>query len=748
MNPLFPFEYVILASLLALGFSGFCAWHSAGRCSSPVRLGIVGLRLAAVASLSAMALNPGIWWREPKEKPGEWVILADGSASMATADVHGRPRWDEAVRLSEKIFADAARPPCRLFTFSSHLSPMDSPARLAGERSNGESTDIIGSVKALLDLYQSGQTRLQGVILLSDGRQVGSADMLDLTAHARARQIPVFPVVLGGRIESHHLTVRTDRRQYIAFKDRPLKITAILTGQNLPDIAPVVRLVDEAGRPIASRIVKLGGQNAAKCEFEITPDRLGYRSYTVSVDPWAPEEASQSHSFRTGVLTLESRIRVLLVEGMPCWDSKFLTQLFQKQQNVHLTAICRLSADRFFGLEDGRAPPQGTPQPVFPDSPEAFDRFDLVVFGKGVEYFLDPEKTRLLADFVRDRGGGVIFARGKPCHQPLPDLEILEPVEWGTLREGSFGWRPTALGEEAGLFRDLLPATEDPVWQKLPPLGQAWDCARLHGFTQVLAEGVPVSGNPSARFPVVVSRRFGKGLVVGLNSEGLWKWNFFPAFEEAGKIYRNFWAQLLQWLMTYSDFLPGHEFSLRLSDTEAGINQPILARIACRAKEPSRSAPIIRVLDGDQVIQEMVPSSGASPNQWEGIFSLKKAGSFRVELVTDGSQPSAPAPRTEGEKEKAGVVLCETLQIRPAPAEKDELSADPDFLHELATRTGGHLVQENALAELFRVATPAADVFHDEPTRWKSRWNQEWFLALILLFLGTEWYVRRRNGLT
>lgn len=778
MNPLFPFEYVILASLLLLGFSAFCAWHSTSRCSRLVRIGIVGLRFAAVASLLAIVLNPGIWWHEPKEKPGEWVVLADVSSSMSTADVKGRPRWNEAGRLAEKIFADPARPKCRLFTFSSHLSPVESPARLTTEKCNGETTDIIGAVKGLLDLFQTGQTRLQGVILLSDGRQVGPADMVDLAAHARARQIPVFPVVLGGKIESRHLTVSTDRRQYIAFKDHPVKITAILSGRNLPNIAPVVRLVDDTGRTIARQQVKMGGQTSTKTEFELTPDRLGYRSYAVSVDPWDSEEApgavlrvpSLIPSFRIGVQTLESRIRVLLVEGMPCWDSKFLTLLFQKQQNIQLTAICRLSADRFFGLEDGRSPAQGAPQPVFPDSAEGFDRYDLIIFGKGIEYFLDSERIRLLTDFVRERGGGVVFARGKPYHQRLPDLENLEPIEWGSLREGNFDWQPTTLGEEAGLFRDLLPVSTDPVWQKLPPLSQAWDCARSRGFTQVLAEGVPVSGvpspegapgerfgnpspgerfgSPSRRFPVVFSQRFGKGLVVGVNSEGLWKWNFFPTCEEAGKIYRNFWAQLLQWLMTYSDFLPGHDYSLRLSDTEAGINQPILARIACRAKEsPSegraraggtiRNIPLIRVLDGASVVQEIVLSAGASANQWEGIFSLKKAGSYRVELVTG----------TGRDQEKSGAILCETLQIRAAPSEKDELSANPDFLNDLATRTGGRVMVEENLAELFQPPASAADVFHDDLSQWKSTWNHGWFLALILFFLGTEWFARRRNGL-
>ena len=74
---------------------------------------------------------------------------------------------------------------------------------------------------------------------------------------------------------------------------------------------------------------------------------------------------------------------------------------------------------------------------------KALSQFDLVLFGKGAEYFLDEAKIELLHRFVRDRGGGLLFCRGKPYYQSLDALALLEPVEWGPALRSGMRWRPT-----------------------------------------------------------------------------------------------------------------------------------------------------------------------------------------------------------------------------------------------------------------------------------------------------------------
>jgi len=732
MDPLLPIEYVLLLGTVLLAASGYLAWTSAADCPARARWLVLASRLLGLSGVVLIALNPGRWHIEQRAQTTEWAMLLDTSRSMGTADVRGQSRWRETCRLVRQLLADQPQRRFRLFTFDNKLRALESARKLADITSTGETTDILGACDSALQLGQSGGSRLAGIILLSDGRQVEPGSLDEFALKARALQTPVYPVVIGSKTDLPDLEIVADRRQFIAFKGQPLKLTAIVRQRNLDRVTPTVRLLDAEGRVLAERKVELGGRPSASVEFELVPDRLGYSDYTFKVDPWPGETALANNTCRLGVCVLESKLRVLLAEGMPYWDSKFIAQLLQKQKHLQLTTVYRLSASKYFRIEQGDDAPGDAVQGVFPETAADFARYDVILFGKGVEYFLTPEKTQLLAQFVRDRGGGVLFARGKPYNNRLPELESLEPAEWGAPREGAFRWQPTVGGEETGLFGGDLPGRNDPVWEKLPALVRASECARLKAFTQVLAEGVSGTGEQARRFPVVLSQRYGKGLVVAVNADGLWQWDFFPSFEGASKLYRGLWSQLLQWLVTYSEFLPGQDYSLRLSDTVVRADQPVIARVSSRAPDAARLQPLLRVLDGNTVVQETVPSLAVdAAGRWEGILALRKPGTYRVELSV-GSK---------------GFKLYETLQIRSPLAESDDASVDAEFMAKLAAQTGGIVITADNVNALFQHAATPPLAARGENAQWKPLWDRGLVLTVILCCFGGEWFIRRRNGL-
>jgi hypothetical protein len=352
--------------------------------------------------------------------------------------------------------------------------------------------------------------------------------------------------------------------------------------------------------------------------------------------------------------------------------------------------------------------------------------------GKGFEYFLNPERIALLQDFVRERGGGLIFTRGKPYTGELPALEPLEPMAWDQPWDGDFAWQPTALGEEAGLFTDRLPGRESPVWSRLPTLSHAVQGSRRKAFAQVHAEGVAKLGEQSLRLPVVVSQRYGKGLVVAVNSDDLWQWDFFPKFEGASQVYQDFWLQLVNWSVMYSDFLPGYDWSLRLSDQSVEAGRSVRVQVAQRRQSKPAVAPVIRLFLGDRQIQEIAPApvrEGA--DAWEGIFALERPGTYRVELNTE-----------------AGLPLYETLQVKAPPVERENLSPDQPWLEQLAHDTDGRMINETDFTGLLAAKTVATVPQRQGDARWVSRWDRGPWLLVLTALLGMEWFLRRRNGLT
>ena len=76
-----------------------------------------------------------------------------------------------------------------------------------------------------------------------------------------------------------------------------------------------------------------------------------------------------------------------------------------------------------------------------------------------------------------------------------------------------------------------------------------------------------------------------------------------------------------------------------------------------------------------------------------------------------------------------------------------EVATDVAYLRKLAVSTGGQLLQADELEKLFgRLAVPNTET---EPQyELIPIWNQPWVYYLIVGLLGTDWYLRRRWGLT
>lgn len=733
MNPLLPIEYIVVALAALLLIGGAVAWRTKRRCRPALRRTLLALRALTALGLALLALNPGHWMTETTREERCWAVLLDRSASMATADVAGRTRWAEACRLAGRaLAAEPEHTRAHFYPFDATLGERVEPEALEGLRPEGAFTDPLRAGQALLDRYAAGDRRLAGVLLLSDGRRLGGDETRGLTLRALAQKTPFFVIPLGGDVPRRDLEVRAPRAHLVAYSGQPLRLRVRVTNAHLGPIEPTVKLTDSTGRTLAERAVAVADQSTADVEFETTPTQTGYGEYQVMVPRWEGEGDDANNTAHIGVSVLAGRLRVLLVEGTPYWDSKFLGQLLRRQANMAVTAVYRLSAEKYFKIETEETLVSSATESAFPADAEGLGQYDLVVFGKGVEYFLTPRAIEGLKEFVRERGGGVVFARGKPYAGEFPALEALEPLTWGQPVSVPFRWRPTAEGEAVGLFGQRLPAADDPLWGRLPPLTSAVLSRGLNAFADVLVEGDYEGSDGRHAIPVVLSSRYGRGLIVTVNADGLWQWDFFAA-SDAQTVYEEFWTQLLTWAATYGEFLPGQAFALRLSASSAVPGEAVRARVARRPNAPAATEPTVRVLRGGETVQ--TPALTATgPGRWDSMLTLQAPGAYRV-AVDDGVARDAWP-------------VCAALRVDPPPAETDELSADPAWLQTLAEQTGGRVIGEADLAATVAgfTAAPPAEAGVGEAV-WVPWWDRPWVLALLLLPLAAEWFLRRRHGL-
>lgn len=720
------------ALALALGFllvAGWLGWRGADGARGGVRAALVALRWLALLLLAVLWLNPGRWLEEKRDTKRDWLVLLDRSASMRAEHSGKSARWPLAVQAAEQLRkASGDQGAVRVRTFSAQLE--DETPDAAQLPPDGPATDLGRAINAALD---QRAVPLAGLIVLSDGRATARAKLDEIALRARGRGVPIHAVPLTGEWGTRDLVLTALPRQITAFKGQPVKFSALLENRGLGAIKPTVVLVGPDGQELARQDATLaeGQRVAVLFALPAAPEKGG--DYTLRTAPWPGEHLPANNADTVRVNVLGSKTRVLLLEGAPYWDSKFLAQLLRQQGAVDILTVHRLNAERYFRVESTGAEPLQSPDSVFPKTAEELARYDLIVFGKGADGFLDAARAAALQGFVRDQGGAVLFARGKPYAGRFAPLEALEPVEWGEPFSSVVKFTPLA-DAGAGLFGGALPAADDRVWPTLPPLDDVNAVARLRPFARVLAEGA-VEGR-QARVPLLVVRRYGRGMVAAVNADGLWRWDFRPEVRAQGAVYQQFWVQLMQWCATYSEFRPGQDYAVRLRETAAEPGQAVRAVVAWRGPASPEPHPVLKITRNGEPAGEAATTALPAADggrEWAAMITPGEAGRYEIR-VADPARPD----KLEGEA---------TLTVTVPPGEADDLRPDAESLATLARESGG---QVWALEDLAKLATQLwqreVAIVPGKP-QWEALWPKWWVAVLITLAFGAEWWLRRREGL-
>jgi len=731
VNP--PLSLPLLLPLLAAGLLAglVLSWRSTRGLPPSRRALLLALRGAVFCGLALLLINPGRWVKPTDSTQRPWIILADTSASMARPSA-GTTRYGSAREHAEHAAkeAKAAGLPVRIQTFDEKLNP---PAGTLPGSADGKGSNILRAVESVFQETSAAGESPAGILVFSDGRQTESpatGSMEALSLRARARETPVHTVAVAGDEPIADLALRIPRPTIHVFAGQALRVPVIAESNGLGPLRPTLVLGDAGGKEIARQTLDLTDGKPATVTFDLPCPAESVR-WTVRTAVQEGESRPGNNQATVSIRVLTSKTRVFLAEGAPYWDSKFLAQLLRQQKHMDVHSVHRLSDERYFRIDSGEAAPAETSQAVFPETLEELSRYDLVVFGKNIDAFLTPSRLDALRAYVRDQGGAVLFARGKPATADVPGLDPLEPVTWANTSTAEFRFTPNAEGEAAGLFGEALPGAKASVWNSLPTLKDGRGVLGVKPFTRILAEGAQ-----GGKFPALLVRRYGQGVTGLVNGDGLWKWDFYPEARELGNMYEDFWIQLIQWMAAYSEFLPGQDFSMHLSNTQGETGRPVSVSIAYRGTLPAPE-PMLRISRQGAEPVEATPASVPDPSgrpRWQATFTPPDPGVWHISLG-DPRPQSPPTPEIE-------------LTVPAPPGEQDDLSPDPAFLSALAEATGGKSVKPGDLdAFLKETLHSTAPATIESGAVWQPAWTHAWIALGLVFFPATEWFLRRRQGL-
>jgi hypothetical protein len=717
--------------LLAILLGGATAWLYLGigrRISAARNVLLLALRLTAIGLVILILLQPSTLEEVPRAGFNKVLLVAlDTSSSMNQRDAGGGVTRFDAAReflMDSPLLQrrEGREQEVRFFEFHEEAFALD-PGQLPQLRAGGGSTRIHTAIESMLQSLQPDEGA-DSLILLTDGHDFDLVPPVRTGTMALARRVPIFPVPFGeaGRVRDGSVRITSFQPYSYVKQDTAVHANIRLIGC---DFLPVTVQLLRQGDVVQSRNLNADERSELAVEFVVNEEVSGQFEYEVRLLPLPEETDTSNNSAITFLRVIDEKMHVLLLEGSPHWETTFLIRALQRNDKVDLFGIVQYTPNAARSIRS-----EGIQETVhLPATAEQFAAYDVILLGRRIDRILTLRQVELLEEFVRDKGGAVVFFRGEPFEGSLAEAHGLEPVLWGT------GGYDRVRLEVARAGRQLPPtrllAEEGEKLNELPELTGVRNIRERKGLAEAVAEAVDME--TGHRLPAIVHRPTGRGQVVTIAVDGLWRWAFHEQATPFGGIYDRFWDQMLHWMMASSDHIPTRDHSFRASTANLLLGEKIHFRLGFRQPDMAPDGVALRLFREDQPVGEtmLAPES-----------SIGRSGRLAAEFVPDGPgryRAAARLPNGE-ELEARFIVFLENL-------EETEVAVDLNYLRLLAEASGGRQLRQsevNGLAE-----TAELQPAQQEPlVKRSSLWDRPLLFYLICLMLAADWYLRRRWGLT
>ena len=705
---------------------------------TPPRLSmLVGLRVLSLAALLIFVFRPIVVLPPAGSRDAIVPILVDVSRSMRLADADGQTRLDRAGSLlrNELGLPLTSRFHTEVFGVGDGLVPAKADTLAADARR----TDLAGALTAVRERYR-GQ-RVAGIVVISDGADTGESRQT-----GGAGGPPVFTVGVGspdGPRDREVLGITAgDPRLDHATVD--VHVTALSRGFGR---APFPLRLLANGRLIdARRLVPSADGSPIEQVFTVSPDPLTATVFTADIPRDEAEAVGENNSRSLLVSPAGRKRHVLLVEGAPGFEHSFMARALAGDAGLEVDSVTRKGKnadgqDTFFVQAGGGRSPNLTLG--FPATREQLFAYDALIIANVEGEFFSRAQLKSAADFVAERGGGLLVLGGRSFAQrglSGTPLEEVLPVELNDRRGGlvraalAAGDLPahnrlmlTPEGESHPIMRlGNSPDETRRLWSALPALAATAPLGGPRAGATILALTTAPGGGV---FPVVAVQRYGRGRSMVFAGEASWRWKMMVASTD--RSYEFFWRQTARWLSSPSP----DPVAIAVPDApEPGDAIVVDVDVRDAAFAPVTDAAVDATLTPPGGVPQPVKLRHADPagGRYTAALGSEQAGLYRLHAeARRGTSVLGVADRW--------------MYVGGADREFADPRLNEGFLRRIARNSGGRYVRAAGASNV--VAWLQATVPQNAAPERRDLWHEPWAFALVVLLLSAEWVLRRRWGL-
>jgi uncharacterized membrane protein len=710
------------------------------------RVILLATRVALLLIVIFTALRPMLLLRVAVPQQNFVGVLIDDSRSMQVNDEAGGTRADyvrrEAGSPDAPLLASlGTRFVPRVFRFSSSTERLGNAGDLTFQGTGTRLGDAIDRAREEL----SGLP-VAGLVVVSDGADNAETTIDQPVAALRAQGIPVFAVGVGKEQLTRDVQISRVETPRRVLEGASLVIDLVLSQTGYAG-ATVPLTIEEDGRVVGVQDVTLppdGEARTVKVRFKA--GEAGLRTFSFSVPEQPGEEVARNNRRDALIEVRDTRERILLAEGEPRPEAKFIRQATETDDHLNVVLLLRTAMatanapDKFWrgGVESPDELQFG-----FPTTRAELFRYRGLILGSFEAAAFTPEQQRMIEDFVAVRGGGLMVlggARslgeggwaGTPLSNALPITiggvardPIMPPLELSVA--------PTAAGQvhPAVQIADT-PEAADAKWKELPTLFSvnAAPVASLKPGASLLLSGTDRNGRQQV---VLGWQRYGRGKALVLPVQDTWLWRMHASMAVEDTTHRYFWQRLTRWLVD-------------------GVPEPAMVTLSPDRPQPGDPITITaevfdeeyRGINDARVFAHVTSPSGRIedvPMEW----TVEQDGEYRAQFTP--TEDGVYRVAVDGARRNGDVTARGTASVRvgPSDAEYFDAAMRAPLLRRLAEETGGRFFRSgdtSSLADAISYSGRGVTVVEE-----RDLWDMPIVLVAVLGLMAAEWLTRRKWGL-
>ena len=613
------------------------------------------------------------------------------------------------------------------FTFTS-----DGEQASQQEAGSGAATYIGDAIDHVLE--EAAGQQVVAMLVLSDGQNTGGGSPAQAASAAAEVGTKIFAAPIGAVERLPDVSVVDVYTSGLVAVGDTVSVHVTIESHGFEGRAITVELKD-GDEVLATQEVSARDAEHQHVELTFEAQRAGPRYLTVNVPPQA-EEVEQLRANNTDsalVRISEEKIRVLLIDGLPRWDFRFVKNAIRRDNG--LAGRSEEMPDVIVETEWLRLPSDQR-EAALPQSLDQFAEYHTIILGDVSPELLTADFIELLSQAVRERGVGLIVEAGTQSmpHRFDTKLHELLPVR---MRSGAAGveapvYEPYEIQVTAdGLVHETMRLYDDPgrnnrVWSTMPPYYWCAAAEQPAPAATVLAWNPKLEGR-YGKTPLIAFHYAGDGKVMFIGTDSTWAWR-----QNVGdRFFYKFWGQAIRFVARRDDsegdksFIevrpvraqPGEEAQIELMAFDAE-GFPL--------KTPTRELALL--LPGSRETIELMADK-SKEGRYTAKFTPQTPGIHRLAY-----QPP-----------DGGATVEATLQVLTAPEEFRHPNVNRPTLELLASATGGDVLKLSELDTIAAKIEGKAELksLHREATLWDN-----WLtLAVLICVYSLDVGMRRVMGL-